>query len=62
MLLICPSCETSFRIKPDALGTTGRTVRCARCHKSWFAMPEGAEREPAMAETAAIEAALRHRA
>lgn len=57
MLLICPSCETSFRVKPDALGPAGRTVRCARCHTSWFAAPEGAEREPAMAETPAIEAA-----
>lgn len=57
MLLICPSCETSFRVKPDALGPAGRTVRCARCHTSWFAAPEGMEREPAMAETAAIEAA-----
>ena len=57
MLLICPSCETSFRVKPDALGPTGRTVRCARCHTSWFAAPEGAERELAMAETPALEAA-----
>jgi predicted Zn finger-like uncharacterized protein len=57
MLLICPSCETSFRVKPDALGPAGRTVRCARCHTSWFAAPEGMEREPAMAETPAIEAA-----
>ncbi len=54
MLLICPSCETSFRVKPDALGPAGRTVRCARCHTSWFAAPEGAEREPAMAETPAM--------
>jgi predicted Zn finger-like uncharacterized protein len=57
MLLTCPSCETSFRVKPDALGPAGRMVRCARCHTSWFAAPEGAEREPAMAETPAMEAA-----
>jgi predicted Zn finger-like uncharacterized protein len=53
MLLTCPSCETSFRVKPDALGPAGRTVRCARCHTNWFAAPEGAEREPAMAEAPA---------
>ncbi len=57
MLLTCPSCETSFRVKPDVLGPAGRTVRCARCHASWFAMPEGIEREPAMAEAPASEAA-----
>jgi predicted Zn finger-like uncharacterized protein len=56
MLLTCPSCETSFRIKPDALGPSGRTVRCARCHTNWFAAPEGVEREPAIAEAAAIGA------
>jgi predicted Zn finger-like uncharacterized protein len=57
MLLTCPSCETSFRIKPDALGPAGRTVRCARCHKSWFAIPEGAERESVMAEAPVLEVA-----
>jgi predicted Zn finger-like uncharacterized protein len=56
MLLTCPSCETSFRIKPDALGPSGRTVRCARCHTNWFAAPEGVERQPAIAEAAAIGA------
>jgi predicted Zn finger-like uncharacterized protein len=56
MLLTCPSCETSFRVKPDALGPSGRTVRCARCHTSWFAAPEGAERKLAMAETSAMAA------
>ncbi len=57
MLLTCPSCETSFRVKPDVLGPAGRTVRCARCHASWFAMPEGIERERAMADAPASEAA-----
>jgi predicted Zn finger-like uncharacterized protein len=56
MLLTCPSCETSFRIKPDALGPSGRTVRCARCHTNWFAAPEGVEQEPAIAEASAIGA------
>ncbi len=56
MLLTCPSCETSFRVKPDALGPSGRTVRCARCHTSWFAAPEGAERELAMTEAFAMGA------
>jgi predicted Zn finger-like uncharacterized protein len=56
MLLTCPSCETSFRVKPDALGPNGRTVRCVRCHTSWFATPEETERELAMADVSAIGA------
>jgi predicted Zn finger-like uncharacterized protein len=57
MLLTCPSCEASFRVKPDALEPAGRTVRCARCHTSWFAAPTGAEGEPAMVETPALDVA-----
>jgi predicted Zn finger-like uncharacterized protein len=56
MLLTCPSCEASFRVKSDALEPAGRTVRCARCHTSWFAAPEGAEGEPAMVETPVLDA------
>jgi predicted Zn finger-like uncharacterized protein len=39
MLLVCPSCETSFRLASEALGAEGRNVRCARCHTIWFADP-----------------------
>lgn len=48
MLLVCPHCETGFRVDPSVLGEDGRTVRCARCRESWFATPVIAE--PAMAE------------
>ena len=37
MLLVCPSCATSYMIDPAALGAGGRTVRCARCKTTWFA-------------------------
>jgi predicted Zn finger-like uncharacterized protein len=37
MLIVCPSCETSYEVSPETLGETGRTVRCARCHQEWFA-------------------------
>src|SRR5262245_41196974 len=40
MLICCPNCETSFQVKPDALGTNGRSVRCARGQRVWFAAPE----------------------
>jgi predicted Zn finger-like uncharacterized protein len=37
MLIVCPSCATSYMIDPASLGPTGRTVRCARCKATWFA-------------------------
>ena len=40
MLIVCPSCATSYMIDPTSLGATGRTVRCARCKATWFATPK----------------------
>lgn len=40
MLLICPSCRTSYRIESAALGPQGRSVRCTRCHTEWFQTAE----------------------
>jgi len=37
MLIVCPSCATSYMIDQAALGPAGRTVRCARCKVTWFA-------------------------
>lgn len=37
MLIVCPTCATSYMIDPASLGAAGRTVRCARCKASWFA-------------------------
>lgn len=37
MLIVCPTCATSYMIEPASLGPAGRTVRCARCKASWFA-------------------------
>jgi predicted Zn finger-like uncharacterized protein len=37
MLIVCPSCATSYMIEPASLGAAGRTVRCARCKTTWFA-------------------------
>jgi predicted Zn finger-like uncharacterized protein len=39
MLIVCPSCATSYMIEPASLGAGGRTVRCARCKATWFASP-----------------------
>jgi|SRR5579862_74963 predicted Zn finger-like uncharacterized protein len=37
MLIVCPSCATSYMIDPAALPASGRNVRCARCKTTWFA-------------------------
>jgi predicted Zn finger-like uncharacterized protein len=37
MLIVCPSCATSYMIDPAALGPAGRMARCARCKVTWFA-------------------------
>ncbi|MBN9061712.1 MAG: hypothetical protein BGP06_20825 [Rhizobiales bacterium 65-9] len=38
MLLVCPSCASSYNIPIEKLGK-GRTVRCKRCHSCWYASP-----------------------
>lgn len=37
MLIVCPSCTTSYLIDPASVGPAGRSVRCARCKMTWFA-------------------------
>lgn len=39
MLIVCPTCTTTYRVEPAALGAAGRSVRCARCRAVWFAGP-----------------------
>ncbi|MEA2929012.1 MAG: hypothetical protein QOG38_1440 [Hyphomicrobiales bacterium] len=42
MLIVCPSCATSYQVGPAALGPSGRAVRCARCKNMWHATPSEA--------------------
>lgn len=37
MILVCPNCSSRFKVKPEALGDAGRTVRCAKCGNKWHA-------------------------
>jgi predicted Zn finger-like uncharacterized protein len=46
MRLTCPNCAASYEIKAEALGPSGRTVRCASCGTKWFAAPEAAAASP----------------
>jgi predicted Zn finger-like uncharacterized protein len=51
MLIVCPTCATTYEIKLAALGA-GRQVRCSTCRNSWFATAESVL-EDAVTEPAA---------
>jgi predicted Zn finger-like uncharacterized protein len=57
MLIVCPSCATTFRVEKSVLGVSGRQVRCAQCRGVWMATPESAMEEPVAAEAAVAASA-----
>ncbi len=38
MLIVCPSCASSYSLTPEQLGR-GRRLRCAACRHEWHALP-----------------------
>ncbi len=38
-VIVCPACKAQYKVAADTLGPKGRTVRCARCHTDWRALP-----------------------
>jgi predicted Zn finger-like uncharacterized protein len=42
MLIVCPKCDTTYRVHREALGPDGRQVRCARCMTMWRASADDA--------------------
>ncbi len=51
MLILCPSCATSYQVNPEAIGPDGRLVQCTHCQATWFAGgPEPGPDTPISAE------------
>jgi predicted Zn finger-like uncharacterized protein len=44
MLIVCPSCASSYDVEPAVLEPNGRQVRCVRCRTVWHAESSRAER------------------
>jgi predicted Zn finger-like uncharacterized protein len=55
MLIVCPTCATTYQIQLAALGAAGRSVRCTKCKDTWVATPDSVIDEAALvaASTAA---------
>ncbi len=39
MIITCPACSIRYVGDPEALGASGRMVRCAKCGHSWLQLP-----------------------
>lgn len=55
MLIICPSCATSYDVELASLSPQGRKVRCSRCLTVWHEAPSRADRLVAAAAEIAPE-------
>jgi predicted Zn finger-like uncharacterized protein len=55
MLIVCPTCTTTYQVAPAALGA-GRNVRCAGCKNTWFATAERVLEEVAVGPAVVAEA------
>jgi len=56
MLITCTNCATSYQVAASSLGSSGRSVRCARCQHVWFAANTEAMADVAEAHRADLAA------
>jgi predicted Zn finger-like uncharacterized protein len=54
MLIVCPTCATTYQIQLAALGAAGRSVRCTRCKNTWVATPDSVIDEAQLAAASAV--------
>lgn len=47
MIIACPACGTRYAVPDTAIGSEGRTVRCAKCKHSWYQDPPESAQAPA---------------
>jgi predicted Zn finger-like uncharacterized protein len=62
MLIVCPSCATSYDVKSASLPPEGRQVRCLRCRSVWHAEPSHADRVLAAAAALAPDQGIAEQA
>jgi predicted Zn finger-like uncharacterized protein len=55
MLIVCPTCATSYDVELETLSPEGRKVRCLRCRAVWHAAPSRADKLVAAAAALALE-------
>jgi predicted Zn finger-like uncharacterized protein len=65
MIVTCSNCAARYAVDPLAVGPSGRTVECARCHHRWFqrvevppAPPDLVIRPPSPGATAQLPAVI----
>jgi Protein of unknown function (DUF3426). len=39
MIITCPHCQTKYQVTYEAIGSAGRKVQCAHCHRDWDQAP-----------------------
>ncbi|ODT71024.1 MAG: hypothetical protein ABS75_09830 [Pelagibacterium sp. SCN 63-23] len=52
MIICCPHCQTKYQVTFEAIGSAGRKVQCAHCHRAWQQSPMPADK-PVQSETGA---------